>query len=104
MEMNENVNVAADGTGENEFDGFRLGPGGAELMVADAWARQKIAQLEKQVAELAARPQVFVGTNEEIQALSSEGKIRIGDLAITTDDDSGENADENAAADGQDGQ
>ena len=67
----------------NEFDGFRLGPGGEVVLAADALARQKIAQLEARVAQLEALPRIWTGTDEEYEADNAAGKIREGDIVIT---------------------
>lgn len=80
--------MGQDETGAlHEAQGFRFLQNGKTMMLADAQARQKIAELEKKVAELEARRQIFVGTTEEINALANQDKIRVGDLAITTDDE-----------------
>ena len=66
-------------------EGFRLGQKVFET--ADAAARQRIAELEKKVALLEARPAVWAGKNkEEYDAACEKGIIREGDIIILDDD------------------
>ncbi len=92
------IRMGQDNTGNfEEAKGFRFLQSGETMMLADAQARQKIVELEEKITELEARRQIFVGTTEEINALASQGMIRVGDLAITTDD---ENVDGSSTDDG----
>lgn len=78
---------APDAKGFGELHGFRLGPGGEEMLVYDRQARQKITQLEARIAELEALPRIWTGTEEEYAAASAAGKIRDGDIIITPEGD-----------------
>lgn len=63
---------------------------GALFDIKDEGARRRIAELEAKVTVLEARRQIFVGTEREIAALQESGAIRVGDIAITTDEEPGE--------------
>lgn len=84
-----------------DAEGFRLG--GQVYHNADMEARARITELEQKIAELEKRPQIFAGTEEEIQNLSAQGRIRIGDFAITLEGDEADSGGTDAGTD-QEGQ
>ncbi len=79
--------AGADVPAADEVDGFLFGPGREAVLLTDAAARQRIADLEMRVAQLEALPRIWTGTEEEYEADNAAGKIRDGDIVITPEGD-----------------